>query len=78
MASDLHMHTTCSDGVYSPEELVEAAKAAGLNYIAITDHDTVDGVAQLYEAGLYPQKGIKIIPGIEFTLIYITESSVSA
>ena len=67
MASDLHMHTTCSDGVYSPEELVEAAKAAGLNYIAITDHDTVDGVAQLYEAGLYPQKGIKIIPGIEFS-----------
>ncbi|WP_295919432.1 PHP domain-containing protein [Anaerovibrio lipolyticus] len=67
MSSDLHMHTTSSDGRLTPEELVDAAKAAGLNYIAITDHDTVDGIRQLYEAGLYPAKGIKIIPGIEFS-----------
>ncbi|WP_085023953.1 PHP domain-containing protein [Anaerovibrio sp. JC8] len=67
MSSDLHMHTTSSDGRLTPEELVDAAKAAGLNYIAITDHDTVDGICQLYEAGLYPAKGIKIIPGIEFS-----------
>ena len=67
MSSDLHRHTTASDGRLSPEELVDAAKAAGLNYIAITDHDTVDGICQLYEAGLYPAKGIKIIPGIEFS-----------
>lgn len=67
MSSDLHMHTTCSDGLLTPEELVNAAKEAGLNYIAITDHDTVDGICQLYEQGLYPQTGIKIIPGIEFS-----------
>ena len=67
MSSDLHMHTRCSDGLLNPEELVEAAKAAGLNYIAITDHDTVNGICQLYEVGLYPNKGIKIIPGIEFS-----------
>ena len=67
MPSDLHTHTTCSDGVFSPEELLEAAKAAGLSYIAITDHDTVDGICQLYESGLYPAKGIKVIPGIEFS-----------
>ena len=56
MSSDLHMHTSCSDGVLTPEELVQSAKEAGLNFIAITDHDTVDGICQLYEAGLYPNK----------------------
>jgi len=73
MSSDLHMHTRCSDGLLNPEELVEAAKAAGLNYIAITDHDTVNGICQLYEAGLYPAKGIKIIPGIEFSAHHETQ-----
>ncbi|WP_295157963.1 PHP domain-containing protein [Selenomonas sp. AE3005] len=67
MASDLHMHTTFSDGKLTPEELVAAAKAAGLKYIAITDHDTVEGVSYLYENGSYPTKGIHLIPGIEFS-----------
>ena len=67
MSSDLHTHTSCSDGLLAPEELVEAAKEAGLSYIAITDHDTVAGLHQLYEQGLYPQPGIRIIPGIEFS-----------
>ena len=49
MSSDLHTHTSCSDGLLAPEELVEAAKEAGLSYIAITDHDTVAGLHQLYE-----------------------------
>ena len=38
MPSDLHMHTSFSDGQLTPEELVAAAKAAQLKYIAITDH----------------------------------------
>ena len=67
MPSDLHMHTTFSDGKLTPEELIATAKAAGLRYIAITDHDTIDGVAHLYENGLFPNKGIGIIPGIEFS-----------
>ena len=67
MASDLHMHTTFSDGKLTPEELVAQAKAAGLKYIAITDHDTIDGVSYLYENGMYPTKGIHVIPGIEFS-----------
>ena len=46
---------------------MEAAKEAGLSYIAITDHDTVAGLCQLYEHGLYPQPGIRIIPGIELS-----------
>ena len=67
MPSDLHMHTTFSDGRLSPENIITAAKKAGLSYIAITDHDTVDGILHLYEEGLYPAKGINIIPGIEFS-----------
>lgn len=51
----------------SPEEIIAQAKAKGLRYIAITDHDTVEGVTYLYEEGLYPSKGIGIIPGIEFS-----------
>ncbi len=67
MPSDLHMHTNFSDGKLSPDELVAAAKAAGLKYISISDHDTVDGIIHLYENGLYPNRGIRIIPGIEFS-----------
>ena len=67
MASDLHTHTNFSDGTLSPEELLAEAKNLGLVYLAITDHDTVDGVKFLYENGLYPGKGIKIIPGVEFS-----------
>lgn len=67
MPSDLHTHTIFSDGSYSPEELVAMAKSIGLVYFAITDHDTVDGVKYLYENGIYPDRGIKIIPGVEFS-----------
>ena len=61
------MHTTYSDGRLTPEKLVAAAKEAHLNYIAITDHDTVDGIRHLYEQNIYPSKTINIIPGIEFS-----------
>ena len=67
MASDLHTHTSFSDGRLTPEELIAAAKDAGLSYLAITDHDTVDGIRHLYEQGLYPSKTLNIIPGIEFS-----------
>ena len=68
MASDLHTHTNFSDGSLSPEELLDTAKAIGLKYLAITDHDTVDGVKYLYENGLYPDKNLKIIFGIELNV----------
>jgi predicted metal-dependent phosphoesterase TrpH len=67
MSSDLHIHTTFSDGQFTPEKIVEEAKKAGLRYIAITDHDTVGGISHLYETGIYPARGIRIIPGIEFS-----------
>ncbi|HXN91944.1 MAG TPA: PHP domain-containing protein [Candidatus Sulfotelmatobacter sp.] len=44
--ADLHMHTTFSDGWPSPRELVDYASAAGLNVIAVTDHDTIEGAVR--------------------------------
>lgn len=67
MAGDLHTHTTYSDGSFQPEELVAAAKKIGLNYLGITDHDTIEGVRRLYENGLLPDRNITIIPGVELS-----------
>jgi predicted metal-dependent phosphoesterase TrpH len=62
---DLHMHTTASDGVMSPSEIVRYAKAKGLQAIAITDHDTIEGL----EEGLLEGERIdfEVIPGIEIS-----------
>ena len=69
MAGDLHTHTNFSDGSLTPEELLDTAKKIGLKYLAITDHDTVDGVKYLYESGIYPDKKLKIIFGVEFSAL---------
>ena len=62
---DLHAHTTASDGDQSPTQLIELAKAKGLTAIAVTDHDTTDGVAEALEAG--KKLGVEVIPGIELS-----------
>ncbi len=62
---DLHTHTTASDGILPAEKVVEAAAAAGLKAIAITDHDTVDAVADADAAG--KRLGIRIVPGVELS-----------
>lgn len=67
MAADLHCHTFCSDGASSPEELVAYAKQAGLDAVAITDHDTLIGIPRAVEAG--ERMGITVIPGVEFSAI---------
>ena len=48
---DLHTHSYCSDGTFSPEGLVILAKKQGLSAIALTDHDTIDGLELFLEAG---------------------------
>ena len=48
---DLHMHSTASDGQYTPSELVCLAKEKNLNVLALTDHDTTDGLAEMIQAG---------------------------
>lgn len=62
--ADLHTHTTCSDGLYTPTQVVDLAGRAGLAAVAITDHDTVAGVAA---ARAVAPCGLEIIPGVEIT-----------
>ncbi|WP_046227245.1 PHP domain-containing protein [Paenibacillus dauci] len=61
--ADMHTHTQASDGMNTPTENVQLAAAAGLSALAITDHDTVAGVAEALAAG--EQYGVTIIPGVE-------------
>lgn len=66
--SDFHMHSTASDGGYSPRQLLEKCHAVGLTQIALTDHDTIDGVYEASEVG--QELGIRVLPGIEFSCVY--------
>lgn len=63
---DLHAHSTASDGVLSPTELIQLAVAEGLQAIALTDHDTVDGLDEARAAA--DAGGIVFVPGIELEI----------
>ena len=63
---DLHLHSTCSDGAFSPAELVERAGKAGLTAIAIADHDSVTGISEAVTAGEIG--GIEVIPAVELSV----------
>jgi len=66
---DLHLHSSfSSDGEIEPKALVEMAAGIGLTAIALTDHDTVDGLDEFIAAG--KRTGIETIPGIEITTTY--------
>ncbi len=60
---DLHTHSTASDGLYSPAELVRLAYAAGLTRLGLVDHDTTDGLEEAEREG--EALGVTVIPGIE-------------
>lgn len=62
---DLHLHSTASDGVTTPAAVVAAAHAGGLSAIALTDHDTVDGVAEGMDAAA--AVGLRFVPGVELS-----------
>lgn len=62
---DLHTHSTASDGQYTPSELVKLAKERSLEVLALTDHDTVDGIGEAVRAG--ERLGIRVLPGIELS-----------
>jgi len=68
MEIDLHLHTTASDGTMSPAEIVRYAKEKGLLTIAITDHDTVEGIAEGLQEGR--KLGLEVIPGVELSVDY--------
>lgn len=65
---DLHTHSTASDGTYTPTELVRYAAQKGLTAIALTDHDTMNGLAQAQAAGV--EYGVQVINGAEFSTQY--------
>ena len=65
--TDLHLHTTASDGRLSPSELVDEAQRAGLAVIAVTDHDTIAAVDEVQR--LARTRGIEAIAGIEVTAV---------
>jgi 3',5'-nucleoside bisphosphate phosphatase len=66
--ADLHIHTTASDGEFTPEEIVMASKAAGLKTIAITDHDSVNAVERALAAG--QEAGMEVVPGVEISCVF--------
>jgi predicted metal-dependent phosphoesterase TrpH len=62
---DLHTHSTASDGTLPPERVIDAAARCGLAALALTDHDTIDGVRAAREAA--QQVGIRVIAGVELS-----------
>ncbi|QZY56813.1 PHP domain-containing protein [Crassaminicella profunda] len=66
---DMHVHTSASDGILSPTEIVDWAKKRGLKGVAITDHDTIDGIKEAIRAS-EQYDNFLVIPGIEFSTLY--------
>ena len=67
---DLHVHTTASDGQYSPSQIIEKALEKNISTIAITDHDTVAGLEE--GAAAAKEHGITFVPGVELNISYPT------
>ncbi len=65
---DLHLHTTASDGVMRPSDIVRYAKIKGLQAIAITDHDTIEGLEEGLKEG--ERLNFEVIPGVEISAEY--------
>ena len=65
---DLHLHSTCSDGLHSPAEVVRLAAEAGLSAIALCDHDNVDGIDAALAAGA--ELGVEVISGVELSTVW--------
>lgn len=66
MPVDLHLHSTCSDGTDDPATLVALAARAGLGAMALTDHDTLEGIAEARDA--CARAGIGFVPGVELSI----------
>jgi len=72
MAVDLHLHSTCSDGSLTPTEIVTTAADIGLTGIALTDHDTLEGLAEA--ATVAADRGIRFIGGTELSVLWKDQS----
>ena len=71
MTVDLHLHTTYSDGSYSPKQVVNMAKQRGVCAVAITDHDECRGYAEVFD-----EKDIQVLSGIELSADFYGEAHV--
>lgn len=70
--TDFHVHTNFSDGILSPKDIIDRAKENNVSILAITDHDTIDGITEAIS--LANENDIKLIPGIELSCNYNNES----
>jgi predicted metal-dependent phosphoesterase TrpH len=62
---DLHAHSNRSDGTFTPSELVRLAADRELDVVALTDHDTTDGLGEAFAEGV--RSGVEVVPGVEFS-----------
>jgi predicted metal-dependent phosphoesterase TrpH len=69
---DLHSHSTASDGTLSPADLVEAAHAAGIRVLALTDHDTTAGIESASQAAA--AVGMGLVPGVEISVSWSSQT----
>ncbi len=65
---DMHVHSSASDGTFAPSDLLAEAKKAGLCAMALTDHDTMDGIEEAQQAA--NELGIELVPGVEISTEY--------
>lgn len=68
MNIDLHVHTKFSDGMFTPEEVIDICEKDGVNVVSITDHDNVNGIEHAQRAA--EGKDIEVIPGVEINTVY--------
>jgi predicted metal-dependent phosphoesterase TrpH len=71
---DLHSHTTASDGALRPAELIRAARAAGVTTLAVTDHDTLEGLREAVDEG--DRVGVEVLTGVEISTTASTGAAV--
>ena len=64
---DLHAHSTASDGSRAPADVIREAKRIGLAAIALTDHDTVAGIAEA--TAMAEELGVRVVPGVELSAV---------
>jgi predicted metal-dependent phosphoesterase TrpH len=69
---DLHTHSSCSDGSLAPADLVRRAAAAGVEVLALTDHDTIDGLAEAARAAA--ECAVQFVPGVELSASWRSQS----
>lgn len=65
MKFDLHCHSTCSDGTFSPTEVVQKAKSVCIDVLALTDHDSTAGIAEARQEAT--KQGITLLNGVEIS-----------